>query len=188
MINKICNESFVRPAKKHSRVKWKGSILLFVLFILSILFAQTVSRKEEKIELKKCHSDIKPSMREILFSEYFRQQGSPYPSEMAKAVLATRRPRLMASIAVRESGGDPKAVGDGGKSRGAFQVQSRHWGIVSKDAVEQALQSERVLGDLLVECDGNLKKALNRYNGDTKKRTYSKNILKELENIPRLEN
>jgi hypothetical protein len=90
----------------------------------------------------------------------------------------------MAAIAVRESGANPKAVGDGGKSRGSFQVQARHWGRVSKDPVEQALQSERILEELLADNKGNLKKALNAYNGDTRRKVYAQNILNELQNIP----
>jgi hypothetical protein len=184
MINKIANESFVHPARKHQKLKWKSTACLVLLFLIFIILAgyDWVS-KEPKIEFKKSHGEIKPTIREIQMAEYFRRKGSPVPQKMAQAVLATSKPRLMASIAVRESGGDPKAVGDGGKSKGAFQVQ-KHWGIVSKNVVEQALQSERVIDELIIASGGNLKVALNKYGGDRTRKVYAKNILQEMNKIP----
>lgn len=103
------------------------------------------------------------------YSDFFRQHGSPYPDVMSNAVAQTKRPALMAAIAVKESNGDPTAVGDGGESLGAFQVQPKHWGKVSDDPIQQALQAERILEDLMDSPSGRgLRQTLARYNGGTK--------------------
>lgn len=98
-------------------------------------------------------------------SEFFAKHGSPAPREMAVAVSATKRPALMAAIAVRESNGTPWAVGDNGEAKGSFQVWDRYHGKVSSDPVEQALQAERILEDLVAsEPRGRLLHALSAYN------------------------
>lgn len=76
------------------------------------------------------------------YAVFFKKHGSPAPEQMAMAVTATKRPALMAAIAVKESNADPQAVGDSGDSKGAFQVQEKHWGPVSDSPVQQALQAE----------------------------------------------
>lgn len=101
------------------------------------------------------------------YRDFFIRHGSPAPSEMAVAVTQTKRPALMSAIAVKESNGDPKAVGDSGASKGAFQVQEKHWGKVPSDAVGQALQAERILEELLSSAR-HLRSGLARYNGGTK--------------------
>lgn len=100
------------------------------------------------------------------YRDFFRRHGSPVPEQMAVAVTATKRPALMAAIAVKESNGTPTAIGDNGDSKGAFQVQEKHWGPVSDSPVQQALQAERIL-EALVESRGNLRRGLTHYNGGT---------------------
>jgi len=131
------------------------------------------------LALTECHEDVKPALavkkqltvQQQGFSEFFKRHGSPAPEQMAVAVTRTKRPALMAAIAVVESNGKPEAVGDRGKSKGAFQVQERHWGKVPSDAVGQALQAERILEELLSSARhlrrGNtrVRVALARYNG-----------------------
>jgi len=73
----------------------------------------------------------------------------------------------MAAIAVAESNGDPAAVGDGGESLGAFQVQPRHWGPVSESPIQQALQAEKILEELVQASRGRLRQGLAKYNGGT---------------------
>jgi len=105
------------------------------------------------------------------YAEFFRRHGSPSPEQMAVAVTATKRPALMSAIAVVESNGDPAAVGDAGDSKGAFQVQEKHWGEVSESPVQQALQAERILEGLLKErerlrCKSDrIRASLAAYNG-----------------------
>jgi hypothetical protein len=174
--------------QKHYKVEIKSVTFLVVLLVVALIiaghdFAFNEPVPQPKIEMLKSHGSVL-NPRHAALSAFFASKGSPDPQRMATAVLGTKRPRLMAAIAVRESGANPKAVGDGGKSRGSFQVQARHWGRVSKDPVEQALQSERILEELLADNKGNLKKALNAYNGDTRRKVYAQNILNELQNIP----
>lgn len=104
------------------------------------------------------------------YRKFFAKHGSPAPAEMAKAVTAVKpqnRP-VLAAVAIKESGGDPKAVGDGGDSRGAWQIQPQHWGKVNSDPVKQALHAERILEELAASnARGSLlcRKTLARYNG-----------------------
>lgn len=169
--------------RKHYKIDLTKPTLYLILFAIVIILAgYDFASKEPELKPLPSHGFLNP--RHFALSEFFRLKGSPDPQRMATAVLETKRPRLMASIAVRESGANPKAVGDGGRSKGAFQVQAKHHGRVSSDPVEQALQSERVLDELLSENNGNMKKALNAYNGDTKKKVYAQNILAELERVP----
>jgi len=172
--------------------RWKrkpkyGSVVIYLLLFVVILIVveHDFSHKEPKPVLKpiSSHGNAATSPRNLAMTEFFKRKGSPDPQRMATAVLGTKRPRLMASIAIRESNGNPKAVGDGGKSKGAFQVQ-KHWGKVSHDPVEQAKQSERILEELLADNNGNLKKALSAYNGEKTKKVYANKILASLTEIP----
>jgi len=177
---------------KHKPKYGRVAIYLILFVVTLIVVGYDFSHKEPKPVLKSIpsHGNAAVSPRNLAMTEFFRRKGSPDPQRMATAVLQTSRPRLMASIAIRESHGNPKAVGDGGKSKGAFQVQVKHWRSllhekqVSKDPVVQALDSERIIEDLIESNNGNLRKALNAYNGDLTKRTYAQNILRDLEEIP----
>lgn len=117
-------------------------------------------------------------------TDYFQRKGSPHPERMATAVLETQKPRLLAAIATVESNGKETAKNKRSGAKGAFQVKEKHWGRVKHDVVEQALQADRILNDLYDEKDGNLRKTLNAYGGDTKGR-YAVAVLKELESVPR---
>jgi len=161
------------------------------LIVVIILIAYSLPYHEKPAQYKDAAATCAVAChRHVALSRFFESKGSPDPRRMATAVLETNRPRLMASIAIRESHGNPKAVGDGGRSKGAFQTQPRHWSKlmhekkVSKDPVIQALDSERILDDLLVENNGNMKKALSAYNGERTRKVYAQNILKDLEMVP----
>ncbi len=95
---------------------------------------------------------------------FFVRHGSPEPERMAAAVSKTRRPKTLAAIAVVESRGNPKAVGDNGDSKGAFQVQQRHWQPVPESPEDQARQAEQILEELLATTRGRLRPALIKYN------------------------
>lgn len=126
--------------------------------------------------LADCSKEIEPVVakshyteKEQSFIEFFQKHGSKVPEEMAVAVVKTKRPALMAAIAVKESNGNPDAIGDNGDSHGAFQVQPKHWGQVPTTATEQALQAERILDELMRDDRrGSLRSSLARYNGGTK--------------------
>ena len=118
--------------------------------------------------LSKCDAKVEPkpvTQSQIKYEKVFKASGSTQPEVMAKAVLATKKPSLMAAIAIKESNGNPGAIGDNGASKGAFQVQSKHWGVVPNDAIKQALQSERILEELSRASRGRLRRTLAMYNG-----------------------
>lgn len=102
------------------------------------------------------------------YRRFFAQHGSPAPVEMAKAVTVAKhhnRP-VLASMAVVESNATPWAVGDGGDSIGAWQIQPKHHGKVSSDPVKQALKAERILEDLTTSnVRGGLRCRIAKYNG-----------------------
>lgn len=109
------------------------------------------------------------SKQEIDFIIEFAKRGSSHPIEMGIAVCKTKNPRLMTAVALKESDGDPTAVGDSGLSKGAFQVQEKHWGSVPDTATEQALQAEKILDELVASSPRrNLRSGLAKYNGGVK--------------------
>ena len=154
-----------------------------VLLIVGLI---TLAHTAHKTEIERFDHDLWQqkityesmlTAQEIRLKDYFAAHGSPVPATMAKAVNKTKKKHLMAAIAVRESNADPKAVGDGGKSKGAFQVQPRHWGVVSRNAEAQARQSEWVLDQLE---GGGLKTQVQHYNGaGSGAKKYSKAVTSE---------
>jgi hypothetical protein len=106
---------------------------------------------------------------------------------MAEAVLATKKPKLMAAVAVKGERNTPYTVKNGGYKKrhvGAWQVNEKYWGFAGNTPLQQALKAEAILDELIVASGGNLKKALNAYGGDKTKKVYARNILAEIENIP----
>lgn len=135
--------------------------------ILMILFGM--------LSLSKCNNNPQPvykshySKEELKLASIFAYHGSTDPMVMAIAVSKTKNPPLMAAIAIKESNASPKAIGDGGDSKGAFQVQEKHWGKVPNTATEQALQAEKILDELVASSPrGNLRSGLAKYNGGVK--------------------
>ena len=146
--------------------KWLGASIAALVLVGTLLTEcadQTVKAAVPK--------PIQLTSEQAEYRDFFKGHGSPAPEQMAIAVTQTKRPALMAAIAVVESNGNPKAVGDNGASKGAFQVQAKHWGKVPTTATEQALQAERILEELLSSARhlrrGNTRfhVALARYNG-----------------------
>lgn len=131
---------------------------LMLLGLLAVGFAEITDADEIKPRLTKYDR----------IHAIFDATGSKHPAVMAVAALATKRPDIITGIAVKESNGTPYAVGDGGKSKGAWQVQAQHWGKVPVSAVAQALQADRILDELVAaEQRGVLRwrKVLATYNG-----------------------
>ena len=152
---------------------------------VGMIFFQLNFRPSTKgqLDCQMCHS--RELQKRDKLTNYFRKNGSKTPEEMANAVLKPRSPRLMAAIAVKETGGNPSTRATGYKRRhhGAFQVNPAVWSPVPKDAIGQALQSEAILSELVAE-KGDITKALNAYGGSTKG-TYARMILAELVEVPR---
>jgi hypothetical protein len=133
---------------------------VYTLYIL--LLAAVIS-----LLLKGCSDAIlKQPMSELDRAYHsFRFVNSPAPETMSVAVVGTKYPRLMTSIAISESNGNPSAIGDHGESKGAFQVQD-HWGEVSGNITEQALQAEMIIEQLVASAPRrSLRHGLARYNG-----------------------
>ena len=61
--------------------------------------------------------------------------------------FAPERQQAMARIGWCESQFDAEAVGDSGRSLGAWQVQPRFWGSVPATLEEQAQQAERIAAE-----------------------------------------
>ena len=135
-----------------------------------------------QLDCQKCHS--RELQKQSKLAAYFKKNGSKTPEEMADAVLRTKSPRLLSAVAVRETGGNPDVRSTGYRKRhhGAFQVNSKHWGKVSHDPIEQALQAEAILTELTHEKG--IVAGLNAYGGDTHGK-YAKMILAELVSVPK---
>lgn len=163
---------------------------IIVAISICIGAVHSVQKKQNEI-VPIPHSELKPKCsechtREWAMAIYFKNNGSPAPRKMAKAVLATKSPKLFARIAVEETNGNHKLRKYGYKKAhdGAFGVNRKDWGAVSDDPVEQAIQAEMALDTFIKESKGNLKVALNRYGGDRTRQTYAQLILKELQEVP----
>lgn len=164
--------SAARVGKKQGVVRGAWSVVVLA-GLVALLVHGCVDSVDRTVELDERAARRSQAMAAEFHSHvaFFDRHGSADPATMAAAVLAADpdlRP-LMAAVAVVESNGNPQAVGDGGRSCGAWQVQGAHWGEVSGDAVEQARQAELILMELVdaVEHRGSLRwsSALARYNG-----------------------
>ena len=128
-----------------------------------------------------CSSSTVPALtrEQKTYRALFQKHGSPAPDAMARAVTVAKpknRP-LLAAVAIIESNANPRAVGDDGKSIGAWQIQPHHWGKVSTDdPAQQALLAERIIEELVAsEPRGSLRRNARRiraglaaYNGGTR--------------------
>ena len=155
--------------RKSNAIATMFLIILGLIIICFLVYSYTrCIIEEDSYTNKKYNPDI--SQYET-YKIFFKHHGSPVPSVMAMAVQEVKpknRPKI-AAIAAVESNGRPWAVGDKGASKGAWQVQGKHWGKVPMSAVEQALQAERILEELVAsEPRGSLRCALAKYNGGTK--------------------
>jgi hypothetical protein len=162
-----------------------GAMLTYVLVML-YLFTTPISLDAQQHALlcKDCHH----SSRVSRMTQYFRESGSPTPEALAEAVLSTKSPRLLAAVSVAGEKNTPYWVRRGGYKKrhaGAWQVNQRIHGRVSRRPTEQAKQAERILEDLLKESKGDVVKALNHFGGDTTRRMYALNVLDELKEVPR---
>ncbi len=129
-----------------------------------IIIGMTIDYQDQQSPPVPAMESQKPSP----LSDIFRRHGSPAPDTMTMAVSAVKPENraIITAIAIVESNGNPTAVGDGGKSHGAWQVQPEHWGPVSLSPVQQALQAERILEELVASMPrGSLRRGLAVYNG-----------------------
>ena len=138
------------------------------LLLVWLLCQTCVDSVVKTAEIQEQYYSMPLTVEQEQFKAFFEKHNSPRPVEMAIAVTHTKRPALMAAIAVKESNGNPNAVGDSGASKGAFQVQEKHWSKVPASPVDQALQAERILDELVASTPrGDLLCSLAKFNGGT---------------------
>lgn len=100
-----------------------------------------------------------------LITQYSNQYGVP--------------PEIMKSILNQESGGNPKAVGDGGKSKGAWQINDVHKvpDAIRFDPAKSTEWAAQFLANLYKQT-GSWEKAVERYNGSgPEARKYSQTVM-----------
>ena len=155
-----------------------------VILVGCLIFSAHTAHKKE---VDRFHHDLRQqrityegmlTAQEIRLKDYFAAHGSPEPANAAKAVGRSKRPIQTAVIAKRESRANPKAVGDGGKSRGMYQVQGKYWGRVPKSMDGQTDQHDKIMDDLVASSDP--VQAIQNYNGaGPKAREYKRETVKE---------
>lgn len=164
--------------KKKSKTKLYAKIMLFSISSLIMLAVPLqIFAHQNTQQLLTAEHKVKTMQqnKEQFLENMFKEHQSPCPKTMAKTVLKTSRPALYASLSMEESGGDPNAIGDGGKSFGAFQIQAQHWGPVPRQLDGQAAKAQKILEGHIKETKGNLRKALAMYNGGDRppKKSYA---------------
>ena len=177
-----------RDVKDYGRGNYSAALEVFttvaIVSVIGLVFYQLKFHPSNngQLDCQKCHS--RELQKQSKLAAYFKKNGSKTPEEMADAVLRTKNPRLLAAVARIETNGNPAKRGAGylKKHDGAFQVNSKHWGKVSHDPIEQALQAEAILTELTHEKG--LVAGLNAYGGDTRGK-YAKMILAELVSVPK---
>ena len=168
-------------------ISWMILTGLSGIFLILVSIKACEPQPEPVAAQQPCHACHSQSNEVKKLSGYFKANGSPVPKEMANAVLSTKQPKLLAAVAVVESGGNPSIRRSGYRKAhdGAFQVNPRHWGRVPRDAKGQAQQADRILAELL-ETKATTVEALNYYGGESNKEggLYAHIVLNELRNVP----
>lgn len=116
--------------------------------------------------------------KEQKLAEAFIRHRSPHPVELARVVARMKRPRLAAAQAIIESNANKHAVGSSGE-RGVWQIIEKEWGAVSDDLKGQSDQYEEIMEGLIKGSQGNLRRALGKYNGDRSGR-YAQKVMAQV--------
>jgi hypothetical protein len=178
----------------NEEVKLSSGVFLILVtiiigcFVGTVLSMRGVFKSVDQLNCSTCHNpQFYVSPKQVKMTEYFKKKGNPTPEVMAKAVLKTSKPRLLAAMAVRGEKNTPHWIRNGGYKKrhaGAWQVNPRDWGAVPYDVTEQALQAELVV-DKFIKAKGGIVNGLNAYGGDKTKKVYAQNILNELQEVPK---
>lgn len=165
------SKKFVYDEDLYGERKW-NPISFAAFIVLVIIFFCTAIWLYTKYPVEETTKAVELSDYDRIYT-VFKHHGSPVPNVMATAVLDTPYPYLLTGVAVKESNGTPWAVGDKGQSKGAFQVQEKHWGKVPAEAAAQAKQATEVLEALVesggsLRCRTTLRRTLAKYNGGTR--------------------
>ena len=180
LLNQVILQDHYLQTKKDNRQDIITLVLLgAVVGMIGITAFKACTKEPEPVQrpCQACHTRV------MVMANYFKKAGSKSPEQLAVAVLGTNNPRLLAAIAVVETGGNNvKNTGYKKRHQGVYQVNPRHWGVVdSKDIAKQSLQAERILTELTDTMP--IKKALSQYGGDTTDK-YQRKVLAELVKVP----
>lgn len=135
------------------------------LILLMLISGCRVLESGQRAEVQQREIDIIVlSQKQEALVNTFLAYGSPHPVELAIAVSRLKRPRLAAAQAIVESGGDINRLGKLGEV-GVWQVIEKYWGYVPDSIEEQAEKYEIIMDYLIDRSKGDIRKALNRYNG-----------------------
>ena len=175
--------------RKKNSPKYSGSVMLVLGLCLGLILGMILITG-----IKACSLDPQPAYQSLNCGEchsvkkemvkYFEDAGNKHPEKMAEAVLATKKSRLLAAVAVAGEKNTPYTVRKGGYKKrhaGAWQVNPKYWGEVPHDPIGQALQAERILEALTKSKP--IRTALSLYGGDSSNK-YANRVLKELQEVP----
>lgn len=156
-----------------------------VLITLVIYVTSCNSRvSDERIQLqidqlRQTISAIEVRLPETKLKAYLDANKVITSAELARALakVTVENQMTLAAIAVKESNGDPKAVGSHGE-KGVFQVRECYWGKVPRDIEGQVMQADNILTQLKQQ-EASEFHALMAYNGTgPRARRYAEDILK----------
>lgn len=167
-------------------LKGKGYIRILII-ILVWVWVSTWEHKDKDQEAKTKYVDV-AKIEEVLVNRKVDKltakiakhiEKTDYPGDpltLAKKIRQTKHPKTLTAILTVESNGKPAAIGKVGE-KGLYQVRPEIHGPVSSDPLAQTDQAARILEDLVAENDGDLRKAIQRYNGSGKKsRKYASQV------------
>lgn len=124
-------------------------------------------------------TQLREQIEELELKAFLLRNGVPIAGDLARAIscCAPENRKLLAAIAVKESGGDVRALGAAGE-RGIYQVQARYWGKVPTTVIGQTKQADRILTHLKKQ-KGSEFRAVMAYNGSGRRaRRYAEDIFR----------
>ena len=136
-----------------------------IIFAAHSYHKKEIDRYEHDLRQNRITYESLLTAQEMRLRDYFTAAGSTQPATVAKAVSKSKRKYLAAATARKESNGNPAAIGDGGQSRGLYQIQPKHWGPVPKNPELQTAKHDWVVDQL--EKEVGMPLAVERYNGSS---------------------
>ena len=151
-------------------------VLLVLLEYTSALGSAINETKKKQIVVIKTENDKKKSaIFQICKDEY-----------LSVVFANSKYPYLLTAIAKVESDFRPQIVGDGGKSYGMYQIQSKHWGYVPESVEGQTRKAEQVISHLIQKHG--LRRGITAYNGSGKQASqYTDKVLRVVRELHQIE-
>lgn len=104
----------------------KTSIIIVCVLVIVILLVKIYQTEEQKGKVLQPKGETKPKVEQ-------EQEANPIVDQLLVKSYQPVWQRLLAAIREVESGGNDLAVGDGGRSKGPYQISKPYW----QDACEQ---------------------------------------------------